>query len=292
MIDAGTKDMSKTTMTPSAKPHQAGHAAAVKSKKHLEHLDSPMRTMFGLVILWGSLMLIFQAHRMSDFTVRMETSSPSGAPQTEAQVKMMSSRDLMMQPFEVNMAKDSARNHFKNVAASCGLAIDDSELKMLTKEKRSHEFKGIPLYRAIHKLIDNRAIGFNIRGKAIHLFDQKLESSDPQNKSINWQADLDLSSEQIMVFPSVDSDIWFSIRMIRDVNRADNPWHMMQVELWRGAEQLNTIKPTLDDNGKALISMSDKESISFQVERKSQPKGNQTPGRFHLLLFSAQSSVK
>lgn len=246
-------------------------------------LDSPMRTMFGLLVLWGAMMLICEAVHISENSIL-----PTGMPSLES-VKTLKTRDMMMQPFSVNLMKDAPREHLLNVAKQCGLQLQEDDLReKFSRDKRVFELKDIPLYRALHQLIDNRAIGFAVQGKTIMLFDQKLDPADPLKKAVNWQAELNLPDEPLLVFPSGDSDIWFSIQMIRDVNRTDNPWRHMQVELWNGAELQNMATPDLDDNGKALISMSTRHNITFQIERLPQAAAKPAPGRFRI-TFGYQS---
>lgn len=249
------------------------------------HLDSPLRTMFGLFILWGCLALLFWAYRKSDPPFKSEPAAAGGASVMQPGVP----RDILMQPFSSNIPLISPQDAMVTLAKTCHLEPDKTSLKKLLSTKpRPYEFKNEPLYKVLHKVIADRGVGYAIQGKTIRFYDQRLEPPTMERRLVVWEADLDLSSEPLLIFPSEDSDIWFSVQMFRDVNRPDNPWRKMQLDLWKGTELQNMAKPELADNGKAIINMSTNENLSFQIERKSQPKSGQTPGRYHL-IFSFQS---
>lgn len=255
-------------------------------------MDSPLRTMFGLVILWGSLSLIFWAYQLSSNTIQLDISgtSASSPGQMAALVQSLAPRDILMQPCSLNMLKDSSINHLASLAATFKLDLQKNNIaQKLNKTPKAFAFKSIPLFRAIHKLIDNRGVGFAVRGRSILLYEQKLENASLEKRQrVNWEAEMELYDEPLLVFPSGDSDVWFSIQMIRDIGEESNPWRSMQVELWKGAEKQNMIKQPLDAQGKALIFLQNMESVSLQVDRKT-AQGNQTPGRYHL-IFNFQSN--
>lgn len=277
-------------MNPTAvsKPHPPATPARPAPASHL---DSPLRTMFGLIILWGSLSLIFWAYQISSNTIQLDVAGGGNGPlATSSMVQSLSPRDILLQSCSLNMLKDSPSNHLASVASTFKLDLQKSSLNVkLGKTPKAFSFKRIPLFRAVHKLIDNREIGYAVRGKTILLYDQKVQTLALDKKQVNWQAEMDLSDEPMLVFPSGDSDWWFSIQLIRDINEASNPWQSMQVELWKGGEKQTTIKQSFDAQGKALLYLSDKKTVSLQVERKATPQGIQSPGSYSL-TFNFQSN--
>lgn len=247
-------------------------------------LDSPWRTMFGLIILWGSLSLIFWAHRL-DPASRIEAPT-AGGPAAHAVAALTASTDLMLLPYEIHMPSTAPRDAVTQIAANLGLQCSPEELgKMLSAEPRNFLITGLPLFKAMHRLIANPEVGYAVDGKRIRLFYQKLHSPDVAKKQLAWEAETELSERPIAFFPSGESNRWFTVQMIRDVNQADDPWRLAQVELWNGAEKEATARIPLGADGMGLFSaMSSRQNVSLQIKRVAPAPEARTPGRRHLIF--------
>lgn len=263
------------TSTPPSPGRAAAAGPAIR-------LDSPWRTMFGLAILWGSLSLIFWAQRLDPYS-RIESPNALHSAQAAA---LTPGAGMLLLPYEINMPRTSPRDGLAQIALNLDLQCSSEEMeKLLAAEPRNLVCSGLPLFKAIHRLIADREVGYAVEGKRIRLFYQKLQAQDPQKKNLAWEAETELSDKPIAFFPSGDSNRWFTLQMIRDVNQADDPWRLAQVELWNGAEKETTARLELDRDGLAILSaMSSRENISFQIKRVSPTPEARTPGRRHLIF--------
>jgi hypothetical protein len=242
--------------------------------------------MMGLLILWGSLGLIFWANRLDPFISHVD-----GANNTPpAQMLVFDQAvDFLLRPCEVNMPSISPRDALAQMAIKLDLRVARESLdKLLSKESAAFAFTGLPLYKVLHRLINNRGVGYAVEGRRLLLFEQKQAAPAAERKQFTWEAELELSGKPISIFPSGDSDAWFTIQMIRDLSAGNDPWRTVQVDFWKGAEKQTISRLRLDGSGKALLNTSAGENITFQIERKAPSQSGGTPGRYHM-TFSFQT---
>jgi hypothetical protein len=274
MTEMGEGEMGSPA-APAGTPRKPSPAMSSARKAYL---DSPVKTVLGLLVLWGSLMLIFKAHRISDAEIRL-----TGAPQVVQAAGSKAPGPLLEACVVALPGGDSSpREALEKVAASFALEVGQDDLKKLGEKPKAFDIKGVPLYKALHTLVGDPAVGYALQGKAIRLFNQKLEN---RKNLLNWQAELPLSDTPMAIFPSGDFDLWFTIHLVRDSANLQDPWRTLQMEIWKGGVHRNTLTQTLDTSGKGMLSMSSpKENISFQLERKAPPKGSQAAGRYQMML--------
>lgn len=284
----GTMTTPSTTppASPDAPTAPPAHPARKDHPAHTAHLDSPWRTMLGLLILWGSLGLIFWANRLDTFISHVDGANSA----TPAQMLVFDQAvDFLLRPCEVNMPNTSPRDALAQMADKLNLQLDKESLdKLLSKASGTFNYTGLPLYKVIHRLIDNRDVGYAIEGRRLLLFAQKQTAPAAEHKQFTWETEIELSGKPISIFPSGDSDVWFTIQMIRDLSAGNDPWRTVQIDFWKGAEKQTISRLMLDGSGKAILSMSARENISFQIERKAPPQSGAAPGRYHM-IFSFQA---
>jgi hypothetical protein len=251
-------------------------------------VDSPLATFMGLIVLWLSLLVIFTAHRLSDSFIRLETPEVKNLNQDQSFLRALEPREELLLPFKMHLRETSARQALVNIAASVGFNIQEENLKKrLSDEPRTIRFNNMPLYKAIHELLHDSNLGFALQERNLFFFKQTLETSGtPEHKyTLDWKAQMELTGNRLLVFPSGSSDLYFTIHLIRDVNSPDHQWRTVQVEVWRGTECLTTAKSMLDEKGNAQLSMSTAENIAVSITRLDTPAADSKPGRYGLQFY-------
>jgi hypothetical protein len=255
-------------------------------KTHRAKLDSPVRTMLGLIVLWASLLLIFSAHHMSESYIRLEKSGLHGMTQDQSLLQALDSRQTMLLPFSMRLQGTSPRQALTNIAGFAAFKIQNNKLDKLNKERQTYQFDLIPLYKAIHEVVHTPKLGLAVRERELQLFEQQLDSrGTPEHKfEMDWKAELELDRRRLLIIPSGASDLSFSVYLMRDVNTLKPQWNTVQVEVWKGTECLAMAKAALDEKGKAQLSMSAVENIAFSIARQAAPAGDK-PGRYSLGFY-------
>lgn len=255
-------------------------------------LDSPLRTLLGLIVLWGSLVLIFSAHRFSESYIRLETpiGIKNSASLDQSILQSLDPRVELLLPFSMYLGGTSPRQALANIAAHVGFTISEEDLKELSgKEIRTIHYENLPLYKALYDLIQKPSLGFAIQGRTIKIIKQKLEeeTGGKAGHGINfgWKAELELSKDPLLIIPTGKTDVGFFIHLTRDERQTDGQYNLVQVEVLKGSECLTMAKAQFDENGNAKTSsMSNAQSIALTVARKGKPQPNK-PGRFALEFY-------
>jgi len=252
-------------------------------------LDSPLRTLLGLIVLWASLLLIFTAHQISDSSIHLEAHGLRTLSHEHSVLEALEPQTKLLLPFSMYFRNTSPREALANIAAhpDINFKLHEGTLDKLDDKVKSLRFEGVPLYQILHGLLPpNARYGFALKGRDLLVFRQQLETQgQPAHKyDLTWQAELALSRDPLLIVPSGKIDLWFSVVLKEEFSPpGPQPAPTVQVEVWKGAELLSWSKARLDDKGNAQLSMSTMDNVAFSITRKDEPQGD-TPGLYNLQM--------
>jgi hypothetical protein len=230
--------------------------------------------------------MVFMAHYMSETKIVLKLPG-EGVQQEESFVRSMEPRFTLLLPFDMHM-QVSPIDALVNLARHVGFTIDRSALSKLgvSNAPTTVRFQGTPLYQAIHELLNDPGRGFALDNRSLIVYPQTLNTGNNDNKGlmIDWNANLRLSRQPLLVVPSGRSNVWFSIFLTGDTPQSIEAMNTVQVEVWRGAELLTMAKADLDQHGNAQLSLSTIERIAVSIKRM-EPPGRSQAGLYTLGFY-------
>ncbi|MCL5270739.1 MAG: hypothetical protein M1457_09380 [bacterium] len=139
-------------------------------------------------------------------------------------------------------------------------------------------------------LLGTTSLGVAFQGHTLRVINQRLEIQQQSDgkRMIDWKAGrIALSRLPLVIVPSGESDIWFSIRMVGAL-LPDEELRTVQFEVWRDAEWITMARAVLNNQGYAQLSLSTIETIAFSVQTVTAPKG-EDPGLYDLGFYCLSS---
>ncbi|HOE98044.1 MAG TPA: hypothetical protein PK847_15845 [Candidatus Sumerlaeota bacterium] len=247
--------------------------------------DATFRTLFGLVVIWGVLVMVFVANRLSDNFLEVEPRLSQSINTDQVLMRRLDPAQKLPLPLTMYMRNVSAQQAMQLVSNYVGFEMDPDDLTLLDEEPRTISFDEIPLYQAIHQLIDNPGLGVSMMGRQLNLFHQRIElEGDADSGSVNWQARLPLSEARQLIVPSGQLNLWFMIRLEGPPANGQGEWREVLVELWRGSDLLSLTRAPLDAQGRAQLELSASDSLVFMVKRISE-RAAAAPGEYELAFY-------
>lgn len=244
-------------------------------KPRLSRVDSPTHTLFGLVVIWIALWLVFTANRWSESYVRVApggiASGAGASEQDHALIMALEPRAKILQPIELHFPRMSTAEALKTLGSYVRLNINPANLKLVDGDsERSIAFRGEPLYRVIHQLLGDEQLGFALRVNDLQVFEQQLTITGGEPlRDMRWKAQLELTPQRLLVFPSGHAPLWLSLRLSGSVEQDTRNWQTVQVEIWRGGELLTVAQAPLNAQGQALLSTtSTADKVALKIERE------------------------
>lgn len=271
-------------MEPAAAPVEG-------SPDRARRADPALGSLAGLGVLWGALMLVFQAHMESNAFLRIEWLSPEDVRHQHEMLRAVQPHIALMQPFSMNAWDTSRREALRNVASFLDLRIDEATLSRISTEATNLSFDHARLDHVLHALIDDERLGFSLEGRRLRLFDQRLRRppAGPDSRSLDWEAELALNSAWLMIVPTADSDLRLALRLPGRIEGADRMGEMLEVEIWRGTSQISAARTVLDANGNARVSLSSEDRFELSVRRVGPDEGGGM--RFRVKLFHGAAAA-
>jgi hypothetical protein len=232
--------------------------------------SSALKYILGLAVVWGSLYLVALAQKYSYHEIRFDIGASDRESSRPASfIRNLGIRDKVMTPMDVRFHQTSARQIVKLLLSQTGITTRDANLDMISETPKTVSVTGRPLYYLLHSIIDNPQVGFALEERRAQFFAQTMKNAEPPTgllRTFDWSADIELSSEPTLVFPSIRSDLWLIVSLQPHAVGPGPTQSRVEVEVWRGAERYTTWEDTLSENQKATLDLSAGGKVLVTIE--------------------------
>jgi hypothetical protein len=236
--------------------------------------------MLGLLVLWGSLSLIFTAHHRSDDFWRLE--APRAASrQDKAGPGILAQLDpgaQILLPFSLHQHA-SARRTMRELAAGLGWTVHEATLSRLSERPATLRFDDRPMYEILRQILAlsaPAAPGLAVHDHELELYPQKLTKT---GGDLEWRAaGLPLSAQPLLILPGAPGDIWLTVTL------SDGAEPRVQAEAWRGSQRLGAGAAPLDADRGTQLALSHAPEVRLAL-RPMNPAAQPGAGRYDLQFF-------
>lgn len=242
---------------------------------------SAFRFVIGLAVIWGSLFLIAWAQKISFNEIRFDFGDNSPTQRAQTFVKQLDVRDKVMTPMDVRFHRTPARQIVKLLLAQTGIAVDGDDLALVSETPVRVEIPKRPLYYQLHSVINDPQIGFSIQERRAHFFPQTLKAAEPPTgllRTFDWAADVELSPDPTLIFPSIRSDLWLLLSLEPSAVGPAPYQTRVRVEVWRGGERFATAEDVLSETSKATLDFTAGGKVRVTIEPSARTVAPQTSG--------------
>ncbi len=255
-------------------PVAAMTSAMTQMAQHRRPPDGALRTLAGLMIVWASLFLVIMSNKLSDTELTLRIPGVDPLHPGPSLARLLEPRNTLLMSLGKLHLQASPRDALLNLAHEVGFTLDPETLsKADVKDKTtSIRIQNIPLYQAIHQLLDDPGKGFALVDRTLLVYPQSLVLKTPvggstEGQSLDWKASMRLARQQTLIVPSGASDIWFTITLANNPADASGALDNVQVEVWKGGEWLTMVKGALDEHGSAQLNLTTVGRVTFSIQR-------------------------
>lgn len=273
---------------PGAQPDAAsspsgnGSAAELRPIARRASADAPMLAIFGLLVVWASLVIVFTANRLSESYYHLDATGLTGLSRNSAVLMSLDPQVKILLPFTIFVPRMTPAEALQTVGSYVNFHVLPEGLDKLDTKRQNFRYVDQPVYAVLHKLIQKPTLGLLLQNNNLSLIDQKLEIKQGNgSREMLWEAELALPNQRTLIVPSGELPIWLSLRLIGEATEDINHWNSIQVEVHRAAELLTMTRAVLDEKGNAVMSMSDVQTISLRIQRLAAAQGKES-GRYRI----------
>jgi hypothetical protein len=272
--------MPVTHAGPKIQLHPASVSVSSPTSGARGPIEFPLVTLFGLLVVWASLVIVFTANRLSDTNFHLET---SGLGRNNSVLMSLEPQIKILLPFSMFVPHMTPAEALAAVGSYINFNVQPENLDKLETERRNFRYVDQPVYAVLHQLIGKPTLGFILQNNNMLVIPQQLEIKHGATggREMLWEADLNLTSQRTLVVPSGELPIWLFMRLTGEATEDVSHWNTMQIEVHRGAELLTMTRTMLDEKGNASMSMSDIQTISLRIQRVIESQGKEL-GRYHI----------
>ncbi len=231
--------------------------------------SSTLGVLFGLVVIWGVLFVIFRAHELSS---RMGVQA--GDAPALAAAAGIDPRARLLAPVTMYAPDLSPRDTLEGLLAKMGLEAEPQFLEQISSEPAALDFEDRPLHEVILRLLGDPGRGLALAGNRLEFIGQKLAFGE--SEAIAWQGEPVIASDRpLTIVPSADLAIWFTVRRVATPAEGAE---QIQLELWQGAVPVGMARTPLSEDGRAAGEIVVDRRYTFMLRRLP------TADRFELRL--------
>ncbi|GEM_PF-5400899 len=243
----------------------------------------PGRALLGLMVIWGVLYLVALAQNLSDNRLDLGLDRGRQVLEQDRFLNELDPPALALLPIkDARFHRQPVRVMVQLLLADLNLEVDPGELALLPETSRSVALSEEPLHRVIHALVDDPAIGFSLSERRAHFFAQRLEDAEPPVgplRQFEWGANVELSAEPSVFFPSARSDLWL-VLALRPAE-AGVAREGLAVEIWKGRRRLTSGVGELGPDRKVSLRFWTAGSLLVTAEAIDSPSAGEGRGARH-----------
>lgn len=218
---------------------------------------SSWRVLLGLTVIWAVLYMIAWAENISINEIKVQAPLTSDA------------RSLAVAPVEmIRFNRTSPRQIVDLLFQNAHIQVSPEDLELISDELTDLRLSERPLHDAIRVILDDPKVGFALRGREAHFFDQKLSEDLTRGGRptlVSWEAEIELTSEPMVVYPSTRSDLWAMFRLMPSGGGSSPAALSIAAEVWQGDRILVADQLPLGEDGTAKMNFSGGRTVNVSL---------------------------
>ena len=246
--------------------------------------SSPLASLFGLAVIWGSFYLIVLAQNISSNEIHLDTERTGPVWGGEALTALDVRVKVRMPVDEFVLDNTSPRRIIKGLLHQAGITVEDSDLEWISDEEKYLNLTKLSLHAWLHAVIDDPEVGFSLRAREAQFFKQVLKDTTPPVgplRQFDWTGKgVQLAAAPTIIFPSSNrSDLWFLFRLLPPGNGSTQTASVIEVEIRRGEDRrLAILEGLIGADGKATFSFAAAVSLLITIETSEPDRKVGGPG--------------